>query len=197
MSCPGYNEDPPCKTIRKLTQKVQTKPPVVLEEPCPKCGKPLLQRDGAYGEFIACSGYPKCKYVKQELLDVPYARSAAAMWPFARPSATRRSTVARATPSAISLQQPDAGERDVSRSATPPTWWSSATTRERTWCARTIGNDCRSGASRRDRKKRTRRACRRSARSRKKLGRQGRRKRFADRERPDPEKTRTLVEATA
>jgi DNA topoisomerase-1 len=71
MACPGYNEDPPCKTIRKLTQKVQSKPPVQLEEPCPKCGKPLLQRDGQYGEFIACSGYPKCKYVKQELLDVP------------------------------------------------------------------------------------------------------------------------------
>ena len=71
MACPGYNEDPPCKTIRKLTQKVQTKPPVQLDEPCPKCGKPLLQRDGQYGEFIACSGYPKCKYVKQDLLDVP------------------------------------------------------------------------------------------------------------------------------
>ncbi len=71
MACPGYNDDPPCKTIRKLTQKVQSKPPVVLEEPCPKCGKPLLQRDGQYGEFIACSGYPKCKYVKQDLLDVP------------------------------------------------------------------------------------------------------------------------------
>ena len=70
MSCPGYSEDPPCKTIRKLTQKVQQKPPVVLEEMCPKCGKPLLKRDGQYGEFIACSGYPKCKYVKQELLDV-------------------------------------------------------------------------------------------------------------------------------
>jgi DNA topoisomerase-1 len=71
MACPGYNEDPPCKTIRKLTQKVQSKPPVQLDEPCPKCGKPLLQRDGQYGEFIACSGYPKCKYVKQDLLDVP------------------------------------------------------------------------------------------------------------------------------
>ena len=71
MSCPGYSDDPPCKTIRKLTQKVQQKPPVQLEEACPKCGKPLLQRDGQYGEFIACSGYPKCKYVKQELLDVP------------------------------------------------------------------------------------------------------------------------------
>ncbi|MBB5057492.1 DNA topoisomerase-1 [Granulicella aggregans] len=70
MACPGYNDDPPCKTIRKLTQKVQTKPPVQLEESCPKCGKPLLQRDGQYGEFIACSGYPKCKYVKQDLLDV-------------------------------------------------------------------------------------------------------------------------------
>ena len=70
MACPGYNEDPPCKTIRKLTQKVQQKPPVQLEEPCPKCGRPLLQRDGQYGEFIACSGYPKCKYVKQELLEV-------------------------------------------------------------------------------------------------------------------------------
>jgi len=71
MSCPDYSADPPCRTIRKLTQKVQQKPPVQLDEACPKCGKPLLQRDGQYGEFIACSGYPKCKYVKQELLDVP------------------------------------------------------------------------------------------------------------------------------
>jgi DNA topoisomerase-1 len=71
MSCPDYSADPPCRTIRKLTQKVQQKPPVQLDEACPKCGKPLLQRDGQYGEFIACSGYPKCKYVQQDLLDVP------------------------------------------------------------------------------------------------------------------------------
>ena len=70
MACPGYNDDPPCKTIRKLNQKVQQKPPVQLEEKCPKCGKPLLLRNGQYGEFISCSGYPKCKYIKQELLDV-------------------------------------------------------------------------------------------------------------------------------
>ena len=70
MACPGYNDDPPCKTIRKLNQKVQQKPPVQLEESCPKCGKPLLLRNGQYGEFISCSGYPKCKYIKQELLDV-------------------------------------------------------------------------------------------------------------------------------
>ncbi len=70
MACPGYNEDPPCKTIRKLNQKVQQKPPVQLDEACPKCGKPLLLRNGQYGEFISCSGYPKCKYIKQELLEV-------------------------------------------------------------------------------------------------------------------------------
>ena len=30
-----------------------------------------MKRHGAYGEFISCSGYPKCKYIKQNLLDVP------------------------------------------------------------------------------------------------------------------------------
>lgn len=70
MACPGYNDDPPCKTIRKLSQKVQQKPPVQLEEPCPKCARPLLLRNGQYGEFISCSGYPNCKYIKQDLLPV-------------------------------------------------------------------------------------------------------------------------------
>jgi DNA topoisomerase-1 len=26
-------------------------------------------RQGAYGEFVSCSGYPKCKYVKQNLIE--------------------------------------------------------------------------------------------------------------------------------
>jgi DNA topoisomerase-1 len=69
MSCPGYNEDPPCKTIRKLSQKQQQKPPEPTGEDCPLCGKPLVLRQGAYGEFVSCSGYPKCKYVKQNLIE--------------------------------------------------------------------------------------------------------------------------------
>jgi DNA topoisomerase-1 len=69
MSCPGYNEDPPCKTIRKLSQKQQQKPPQPTGEDCPLCGKPLVLRQGAYGEFVSCSGYPKCKYVKQNLIE--------------------------------------------------------------------------------------------------------------------------------
>ncbi|MBD3792988.1 MAG: type I DNA topoisomerase [Campylobacterales bacterium] len=31
-------------------------------EMCPKCGSELLHRKGRYGEFIACSNFPKCKY---------------------------------------------------------------------------------------------------------------------------------------
>lgn len=33
-------------------------------ENCPECGSELLLRKGRYGEFIACSNYPKCKYTK-------------------------------------------------------------------------------------------------------------------------------------
>jgi DNA topoisomerase-1 len=69
MSCPDYNADPPCKTFRKLSQKQQQKPPEPTGEDCPVCGKPLVLRQGAYGEFVSCSGYPKCKYIKQNLIE--------------------------------------------------------------------------------------------------------------------------------
>jgi DNA topoisomerase-1 len=71
MACPGYNDDPPCKTIRKLSSKQQQKQNAAQPtgEDCPVCGKPLVLRQGAYGEFVSCSGYPKCKYVKQNLIE--------------------------------------------------------------------------------------------------------------------------------
>jgi len=36
--------------------------PEELKEKCPECGKILLARLGRFGKFIACSGYPDCKY---------------------------------------------------------------------------------------------------------------------------------------
>jgi DNA topoisomerase-1 len=30
--------------------------------PCPDCGKELVRRQGRFGEFVSCSGYPGCKY---------------------------------------------------------------------------------------------------------------------------------------
>ena len=35
-------------------------------ELCPNCGNPLVIRNGKYGEFVACSNYPECKYIKKE-----------------------------------------------------------------------------------------------------------------------------------
>lgn len=40
------------------SQKIATP----IGEKCPDCGLELVKRKGKFGEFIACSGYPKCKY---------------------------------------------------------------------------------------------------------------------------------------
>lgn len=45
-------------------------PDVPLDEKCPKCDRNLLLRHGRYGEFVACSGYPECKFVKQNFIGV-------------------------------------------------------------------------------------------------------------------------------
>ncbi|MDI9438104.1 MAG: DNA topoisomerase I [Euryarchaeota archaeon] len=31
---------------------------------CPDCGKDLLKRLGRYGEFVGCSGFPRCRYTR-------------------------------------------------------------------------------------------------------------------------------------
>lgn len=33
-------------------------------EKCPNCGRPMVIKNGRYGKFEACSGYPECKYIK-------------------------------------------------------------------------------------------------------------------------------------
>jgi len=70
LACTGY---PQCKTTRQpgtpgsdRTSTAQT----LLQEDCPRCDKPLAVRQGRYGEFTACSNYPKCRYVKRKTLEV-------------------------------------------------------------------------------------------------------------------------------
>ena len=46
---------------------VKTKPPKILKEKCPQCDKPLREISGKFGNFVACSGYPKCKYIKRNI----------------------------------------------------------------------------------------------------------------------------------
>jgi len=39
-------------------------PEVEIGEPCPECGRPLVRKHGRFGEFIACSGFPECRYTR-------------------------------------------------------------------------------------------------------------------------------------
>ena len=50
---------------------VAAEKPKLLDEKCPKCGRPLRQVVGRFGPFIACSGYPECKYIHQEKAGFP------------------------------------------------------------------------------------------------------------------------------
>ena len=40
-----------------------------IGEKCPECGSELVLRKGRYGEFIACSNFPKCKYSRNVTKD--------------------------------------------------------------------------------------------------------------------------------
>ena len=35
---------------------------IPIDEKCPKCGQPLVIKDGRFGRFKACSGYPGCNF---------------------------------------------------------------------------------------------------------------------------------------
>ena len=67
LACTGY---PACKTTRKLIATAQgvttAREDRPLDEPCPKCGQPLVVKHGRYGEFTACSDSRKCRYIKRE-----------------------------------------------------------------------------------------------------------------------------------
>ena len=52
--------------VEKAFTDMEKKAPVKTGEMCPECGNPLVIRKGKYGEFVACSNYPDCKYIKKE-----------------------------------------------------------------------------------------------------------------------------------
>jgi len=45
-------------------KKVNINQPQLTGEKCPKCASDMVVRIGKYGPFVACSNYPKCKYIK-------------------------------------------------------------------------------------------------------------------------------------
>ena len=61
MACTGY---PQCKTTRQIKQDTSGAESVAETETgevCEQCGKPMVLKTGRFGQFIACSDYPRCK----------------------------------------------------------------------------------------------------------------------------------------
>ena len=40
-------------------------------EKCPNCGNELIYKKGRYGEFIGCSSYPNCTYIRKIEKPIP------------------------------------------------------------------------------------------------------------------------------
>ena len=54
-------------TFEKAVDTMEKIQPKLLDELCPECGSQLCIRKNKKGqEFIGCSNYPKCKYIKQD-----------------------------------------------------------------------------------------------------------------------------------
>src|SRR6266850_1713088 len=61
--------------LRKMSKSgAVSKPPEPIDEKCPEDGAQLVKRWGRYGEFISCSNYPKCKYIKRETTGIACPR---------------------------------------------------------------------------------------------------------------------------
>ena len=52
--------------VEEAFDKMEKKEPEKTGEKCPECGKDLVVRKGKFGEFVSCSGYPECRYIKKE-----------------------------------------------------------------------------------------------------------------------------------
>jgi len=62
LSCTGY---PQCKNAKEFTRgendEILIRENEHQEQLCDKCGSPMVLKHSRYGDFLACSAYPKCK----------------------------------------------------------------------------------------------------------------------------------------
>jgi DNA topoisomerase I len=68
LACSGY---PECKYTRDyirdergIIRPIEPPPEKLTEKKCDQCGKPMIIKVGKFGQFLACSGYPDCKFTR-------------------------------------------------------------------------------------------------------------------------------------
>ena len=74
LACENY---PTCKNTQNFKRDendtiipIEKEEPVDSGEKCEKCGRPMVFKQGRYGEFLACSGYPECKHIQAQTTGV-------------------------------------------------------------------------------------------------------------------------------
>ncbi len=67
LACTGY---PDCKHTSNFSRdekgRIIPEAPAVSSETegtCEKCGRPMVKKNGKYGAFVACSGFPECRNI--------------------------------------------------------------------------------------------------------------------------------------
>ena len=69
-ACPNY---PKCKNTKTLNKDGTPNAPAketIADFKCEICGSDVVVRNGQYGEFYACSNYPKCKFTKAKVVTI-------------------------------------------------------------------------------------------------------------------------------
>lgn len=77
LACPNF---PKCRNTKALDEngnvvdKENPKQPEQTGVICDKCGSPMVLRHGKFGDFLACSAYPKCKNIKNIQTNEDYGK---------------------------------------------------------------------------------------------------------------------------
>ena len=58
--------DPFMEKLGEVAEKMKKDPAEKVGRLCPKCGGELVYKKSKFGTFIACSNFPKCKYIEPE-----------------------------------------------------------------------------------------------------------------------------------
>lgn len=61
-SAKTFDKDLHIETIRN---SIRNKGESISQGRCPRCGSRLVERNGRYGVFIGCDGYPNCNFTRQ------------------------------------------------------------------------------------------------------------------------------------
>lgn len=69
-ACPNYPKCKNTKTLNKDGNLIESKDLKIADFKCEICGSDVVVRHGQYGDFYACSNYPKCKYTKAKIVKI-------------------------------------------------------------------------------------------------------------------------------